>query len=125
MSTLNLGDSLILDSDYSTTEKKTGATWIDGRPIYMKVVTITPTQVALQNYSANIGGVDSAWIVNGWLTDGLISYSCNCNYSNGSHSIYSDIVVDSSKNVFIRIAVTSGFVNKPIKYILEYTKTTD
>lgn len=40
MSTLNLGkDNLILDSDYSTEEKPTGATWIDGKPIYRKVLT--------------------------------------------------------------------------------------
>ena len=36
MSRLNLGNSLILDSDYSTEEVKTGATWTDGKPIYRK-----------------------------------------------------------------------------------------
>lgn len=50
MSKLNLGDSLILDSNYSTgAEVKTGATWIDGKPIYRKVFTITTS-------------VDNAWI---------------------------------------------------------------
>ena len=41
MSRLNLGDSLILDTDYSESEVKTGATWIDGKPIYRKVYTFT------------------------------------------------------------------------------------
>jgi hypothetical protein len=34
MSRLNIGDSLILDSDYPNSETKTGATWHDGKPIY-------------------------------------------------------------------------------------------
>lgn len=41
MSTLNLGNSLILDTDYSTSEVKTGATWTNGKPIYRKVVEFT------------------------------------------------------------------------------------
>jgi hypothetical protein len=46
MSQLNLGGSLILDTDYSTSEVKTGATWIDGKPIYMQTFTGTASSTA-------------------------------------------------------------------------------
>ena len=112
------------EDNYSTSEVKTTKTWIDGKPIYRKVIDITPTQTALKNYSANTGDVDNAWIVNGWLKDNGFTYYCNCVYS-GGHSIYTDSYVDSNNDLFVRVATSSGFVNKDMKYIIEYTKTTD
>ena len=48
MSQLKIDDDLIFDSDYSTSEKKTGATWTDGKPIYRVSVSgnVTPTVYA-------------------------------------------------------------------------------
>lgn len=40
MSRLNIGADLLLDTDYSTSEVKTGATWTDGKPIYRKVFVL-------------------------------------------------------------------------------------
>lgn len=60
MSTLNLGkDNLILDSDYSTEEKPTGATWIDGKPIYRKVISTTTPTFTANNIVAKV--IDSTF----------------------------------------------------------------
>ena len=46
---------------YSTTEQATGGTWIDGKPIYRKVFTVTNTSSA----EITIGTIPSyVWIVN-------------------------------------------------------------
>lgn len=41
MSQLYVEADLLFDTDYSTSEVKTGATWIDGKPIYRKVIDTT------------------------------------------------------------------------------------
>lgn len=56
MSTLNIGGQLIENTDYSTGEVKTGARWIDGKPIYRRVFQGTLTTYNDQTNRRSFGG---------------------------------------------------------------------
>ena len=112
-------------SSYSTTETKTGETWIDGKPIYRKVVS---------------GTIPSAIDATGWTHVAIVIPSLNkvislkfagCEYEsingmaeyvsdNGgqfkSFLYHGDIIVKTN----INSALDSSF-----NLITEYTKTTD
>ena len=101
---------------YSTEEQVIG-TWIDGKPLYRRVIVDT-TKSEIDLSSINIDYINlskSVFIVHG------ITVS---NYTNGNDYAYT--VYDS--NTKILTTVTGGnatsLLSKTI-YILEYTKTTD
>lgn len=105
MSRLDLGPNFLFDSDYSTTEKKTGATWIDGKPIYRKVITGTFTPS-----SSNIGkettvNIDNSITITDCTLVKMEGYMLGGNGTNVlylGHSYYSSngsIVLSSSLNL--------------------------
>ena len=106
----------VAKESYSTKEQVIG-TWIDGKPLYRKVIVDT-TKSAIDLSSINIDYINlskSVFIVHG------ITVS---NYTNGHDYAYT--VYDS--NTKILATVTGGNATSllsKIIYILEYTKTTD
>lgn len=67
MSKLNLGDSLILDSDITvdSTEKKTGATY-GGKPVYCKAVSFTFGNGTEATKAHGISNIDKIIKIDGW-----------------------------------------------------------
>lgn len=112
-------------NSYSTDEVKTGGKWIDGKPIYRKVVNFG----ALPNATIKTVSFDIVYV------DTWASVSAIASYENGTAvSIpYADVAsVSQSISYMITnntISVNTGTTNRSeitkCYFILEYTKTTD
>lgn len=106
--------------NYSTTEQKTGGTWIDGKPIYRKVVDCgaLPNNTT-KNVAHNIENI-------GWVVKyiGVASNGSEWLHLPASFTSSSVGLSVNSTNVILltysnRTSYTSTFVT------IEYTKTTD
>ena len=125
MSKLNLGDSLILDSDIVVNggEVKTGATF-NGKPVYRKWVSGTYNS----NYDwsgINTGIVNgtNAHIVDGWGVGDSSNYPLNFYFNSGADWAYAG-VNDSGSNVYL-MHHESHLSGRTAYVCIEYTKTTD
>ena len=108
--------------DYSTEETFTGKHWIDGKPIYRKVINSTcPSKSATwATISSNLNA------------DEILSYTGYIEFSTSEHKL---LALGTSQFTYFQLNKTShelqiatndsGFFGKPIKVIIEYTKTTD
>lgn len=123
MSQLNLGDSLILDTDYSTSEKKTGATWIDGKPIYRKTIPVIAPSVSgtASTTAHNISDID--WIIK---FEGTTSTSAGLffpvNMPAGSSQF---IQCQVDKTAIYLITNIPAVLSRDAQITVFYTKTTD
>lgn len=139
MSTLNLGDSLILDTDYSESEVKTGATWIDGKPIYrFCIITEANTKVGGTDlniiYDATARNIDTFINAEGFMVRATSSsskyiyplYSSMSN-SAGNGILYSIVpFYRTDTNEFtVRISGNLNIDFDGGKFFIYYTKTTD
>lgn len=108
-------------STYSTEEVKTGEKWIDGKPIYKKTFTITPTSTSQTTYKHNIANVDVIWLDgDSFLHVGNASIPANY-FRNSSVYIYTHV---DSLNI-IGLVSAEGWLNVPMQITVKYTKTTD
>lgn len=99
--------------NYSTDEVKTGATWIDGKPIYRKVFTgLTRSSAAGQwiDTGANVTGMNIGIIICFNAYDSTIAINRNA----------IDMRINDGK-----LKYYTGFENPFDVCTLEYTKTTD
>ena len=112
----------LLGNNYSTDEQKIG-TWVDGKPLYQKMVIIKGSQIgsiqAVDNkYLHNIKNVDHIWI-----SDGYLRIEANdANYILASpHRIF------WCDKTYVAVKPTSAtdYKNYDLYFILRYTKTTD
>lgn len=105
---------------YSTNETLTGETWIDGKPIYRKVIEYTgeiqaSTWTSISISSLGIYYVDNLVVKGGYLkypeniTESIYSYSNRVQFLNYNNNISFYFAVSPSK----------------VTLIVEYTKTTD
>lgn len=126
MSKLNLGTSLILDTDYalSANDVKTGATWTDGKPIYRRVVdtTVTPTGGIWATSVASDINTSTAKVIR-------ISGFLGANYpipwlytDNGSvqNAVWTDVQASAYGGVRILTHNVTGTFN--LRLIIEYVK---
>ena len=107
---------------YSTNEVKTNKVWIDGKPIYRKVINSTcPSKSATwATISSNLNA------------DEILSYTGYIEFSTSEHKL---LAVGTSQFTYFQLNKTShelqiatndsGFFGKPIKVIIEYTKIID
>lgn len=110
---------------YSTEETNTGKTWIDGQPIYRKVVVVELNTKPNSTYNipTGINGVNYVNIVGGVMEMG--NYSFSIYYSNNEDIKYNiACYYNKSEN-----AIVCNFgenrlnsVIKKITFIIEYTK---
>ena len=102
---------------YSTDEVKTNKVWIDGKPIYRKVIsTNLPSGTGWNLTFAPISNVDE--IVNLY---GIEEKSRFIPYIESGYEVFIDY-----NNGYIRVyQASTAFNNKLINIIVEYTKTTD
>lgn len=110
---------------YSTEETRIG-TWIDGKPLYRKVASISLENNA-RDQQFNIGLADVDVVTNhvvrvkrsvagnGWISDG---------YANSGVTLMSGVRTDNF-NLWVSVVSFSDVSGQPAFAIVEYTKTTD
>lgn len=113
----NVKDYVDNSNSYSTQEVKTGGTWIDGKPIYRKVVNVgtlpdKTSKTVLHNIQ-NLDKVLETKLVANDSTNYIV-----CNFGGKEMGVYIDIA---------NVIITSGdnFTGYSGYAIIEYTKTTD
>lgn len=103
---------------YSTTEQKTGGVWIDGKPIYRKVIDCgampNATSKGVLHNIQNFGYLIDSKI----LAKTAEGIRVVCNYGGTSLSLYVD-------NVNVIISSAYDFSSYSGYAVLEYTKTTE
>lgn len=118
-----------LDSNeiYSEGEAKIG-TWIDGQPLYRKVIAITtPTVTSDGTYPSNayistgLSNISTIYLKHAYIVANNSKYSFPYTTKSNGHL---NIFINSS-NALEVITNTTTFSNKSGYAILEYTKTTD
>ena len=115
----------LLSDIYSTNELKTNKVWIDGKPIYRKVIDFGALPNA-ESKKVNHGISNLESVVNycGYATDGTNTIPLPYTYPNSNYiSYYVSLGTVTSTQVEIVTGTNrsdySGYI------ILEYTKTTD
>lgn len=104
---------------YSTSEVNTGKVWIDGKPIYRKVVQTTMgSKINSWNKIVNLS-IDTLTRKDGFWVSGTDKYPIERSYNNEETTIY------YNQNGIYEIHNYTFVNNKNATLILEYTKTTD
>lgn len=110
---------------YSTNEVKTNKVWIDGKPIYRKVITGTKssgwTDISLSNINYDtiyINGAETYFI----YINSSTKFSKNTFYFSPTDFLVAQIQTDNKK---INIGAGTDLSNINYYIVLEYTKTTD
>ena len=113
--------------NYSTTEKVVG-TWIDGKPLYEKVISATMPATSsdgvFEGATFTIGSnLDYVFIMAQWIehTDGR---KIPLNYLTNQPTVNARGNIGSDKTYGV-VSGISGYSNLPVKAIVRYTKTTD
>ena len=101
---------------YSTEEQLVGY-WIDGKPLYQRVISGTTSATAGQNkILEELGSSIKIHFINGNVAN-LIPV----NYDSGGSTYYSRCFV-ASNNLYISVG---GYLNMNVTVVIQYTKTTD
>lgn len=101
---------------YSDTEEVQIGTWIDGKPIYRKVVQITTPSTINTNKNHDLGfGVDTLIKLDAYC----MGEPCNAYIEN--MIIWLAVVETNPAKMRIYVS-SSAYINKTINCILEYTK---
>lgn len=112
--------------EYKSTEEKIGV-WIDGKPIYRKVVRVTGGwqfggEVLLNH---NISNVDEIWLENAFYKRNDNTFQMMPNVHTDMES-WASSVYDISKNQYrMYIGKLNGFKVVEVYLIFNYTKATD
>ena len=111
--------------EYSTTEKIIG-TWIDGKPLYRKVLsTVGLAGNTKKSIAYNIDNLDKIWIENGFAINALRIVTVPMVGYNGNLSEKVDVWIEKQENV-VKLYANGGWGNDWTFYIIiNYTKTTD
>ena len=127
---------LLTDDNYSSTEQVIG-TWIDGKPLYRKVITGQTPTVSSDGTEANTAiiisngetsNTDHYAIVNGWVRYANSPYSMWTMpyYNNSMRVIKSLMNISNNGNLNLQISSNGTVYNYcTFTCIVEYTKTTD
>ena len=107
-------------NSYNTEEVKTGATWIDGKPIYRKVITIPQFRDTTINVNTGVTNAETVFIKSGtWERPDISNkiYSLDNTFMGQYEFNKQDGILNISTNN--QYVTFSGYI------VLEYTKTTD
>ena len=109
---------------YSTNETNTGQIWINGKPIYRKVVDLgslgSQTQISYGNQIDTITSFSGYIYQDNGGNMSLIEYT-----SSLWRAITYTITSRHTMNVLINRSNTSAWSDWKLKIVIEYTKTTD
>lgn len=108
---------------YSTNEVKTNKVWIDGKPIYRKVITFTTDEVSgsWKNYSTGVSNLDK--MISIQATIERANYVNSVPYEENANGYIYMTYVKSSRALTCKVG--SDLTSLPVVAIIEYTKTTD
>lgn len=111
---------------YSTEEQRIG-TWINGKPLYRKIVNAqfgTVVQGTETTVEVNLKNVDFILVDKYWLDRKTASSSINQGYA--ADALYLGYTSFNNSNTTLRFRTKQSWVsNTAIYAIIEYTKTTD
>lgn len=105
---------------YSTDEKMIGQ-WIDGKPLYQKVISFQITQTGNTQYPHGIANIENVVRTDMYLNDGFGGTYTMGNISNGTYQLNGY----AGKTTVEFNLVNSAFVGKYATAFIQYTKTTD
>lgn len=106
---------------YSTEEVKTNKVWIDGKPVYRKVINFTVSDIGEKNIEHNIQNVERIWLGSESFLLSEPNHIPLNHYRNDGAYIWS---LPNKTHLRIRVGA-NGWTNNPIYATLEYTKTID
>lgn len=123
----NIDFTTMPDNKYTTDEQDTGQKWIDGRPIYRKVVrgAVNMTGGGTSNLAHNIQGLTSRWELikycgnmrlGGTLSNNLVKQALP--YIENTHQAG----VASIDTTYVAISGSYPWGNSEISIVLEYVK---
>jgi len=110
---------------YSTTEVKTNKTWINGKPVYQKVLEFSTTQTSEFTLSKLLDSdAEDVININGLFHDGTVNKSVinSLSLSGTNYQTYC-WYRGTDKNICLKSTGSAGTFTA--KVIVEYTKTTD
>lgn len=110
---------------YSTTEQKIG-TWIDGKPLYRKVVEQTLTSSAGQNFNLEITNLDKiVWYGGTFVASNGVTFPLPSNAVPGADSYMMGIQnIQANQDLYFNMG--NNVKQAGTLYLrVEYTKTTD
>ena len=112
------------EASYSTSEVNTGKTWIDGKPIYRKVVTQTVSNFR-NTIDIGLGTTDVDIFINGRVLINTGSFTAiNHTATSTSYNMARWVFNKNTNKVQVYNNLEGG-ITGTIYVILEYTKTTD
>ena len=111
-------DTLILETDFSTEEKVIG-TWIDGKPLYRKIIETTTNSAANSTKTMDLSALNVKEITHICGTRHWATGSIHIPYYFSSND-YVSLTFDSNL-----LATKSPLINEKLVIRLEYTKKTD
>lgn len=127
----NYVNNALVDT-YSTSEVKTNKVWVDGKPIYRKVITGTTTtkdtafNVAHGVSNYGIMMIDNKSFVKSVSGSNIFILPINCPPNTSSEYNKRPVrAYVSTNNISIYIGGYNGYTSFDYAIILEYTKTTD
>ena len=109
---------------YSTTEQTIG-TWIDGKPLYRKVVVYTGTKSNFVQIPHGISNFKEIINVSGKIADRILPTAYGATGTLNTSNYFAFIYLVNPTNIEISISNYLITSSSPIILILEYTKTTD
>ena len=112
------------EDNYSTSEVKTTKKWIDGKPIYRKVITDTMPSTVNTSKSVTTNIADADELID---FSSIITSSASCVKGNFYYAAANSACVyfSSSLDTLYLQTTASGLVSTSVKVIVYYTKTTD
>ena len=121
---------------YSETEQKIGEIWLDGKPIYKKLIRVTTTvqnvNVSRSFSSVGLSDIDTLWVDE---SNTFVKYGNNDTHYIGSQPIPIFLATNDWKAVYVNVlaqnvSLRAGLPNNVAVYLewyvtFKYTKTTD
>lgn len=121
---------------FSEQEEKTGEIWLDGKPIYKKLIRVTTTvqnvNVSRSFSSMGLSDIDTLWVDE---SNTFVKYGNNDTHYIGSQPIPIFLAMNDWKAVFVNVvaqnvSLRAGLPNNVAVYLewyvtFKYTKTTD
>lgn len=109
---------------YSTNEVKTNKTWIDGKPIYRKVIELTNVPVGYKDHLHNISNLGDIINVYGRFKESTVQNPV-CRVVADNITTYGLGIVDINTTQFHTLLGSGVAPTNTMKVVFEYTKTTD
>lgn len=118
------GVNSIIDAEvYSTTEVKTNKVWTDSKPIYRKVLNLTTPNSSSESNIATLTGIDTLTDIKSFvINDAYARVNYPYYFNSGNYGV---LFYKTNTGEIICSNAYTGYQNRPITVIIEYTKTTD